>query len=92
MAESLGKAWQEIHHLLEARKSIVDKNFLFRGHHQDYIEKVNHLKAQIEKASVSQKNPNILMRELTLLKRKVLEASAFTLQEVEGMYYVGSKN
>ena len=86
MAESLGTAWQEIHRLLECRKSVVDKNFLFRGHLQDYVEKVNRLKMQVEKASQSLKNPErSLMRDLKLFKRKMLEASAFALQEGEGL-------
>ena len=33
-AESLGCAWQDLHNLLERRRAIVDKNFLFQGHLQ----------------------------------------------------------
>lgn len=34
MAESLGTAWKDLHGLIEQRRSIVDKNFLFQGHLQ----------------------------------------------------------
>ena len=84
MAESLGTAWQEIHFILGGRKAVVDKNFLFKGHLQDYLAKANSLKLQIEKATqYSHKNPNTLMKELAHSKRKMLEASAFSIQEGE---------
>ena len=84
MAESLGTTWQEIHFILGGRKAVMDKNFLFKGHLQDYLAKANSLKLQIEKATqYSHKNPNTLMKELAHSKRKMLEASAFSIQEGE---------
>lgn len=34
MAESLGAAWQDLHGILDQRRAILDKNFLFKGHLQ----------------------------------------------------------
>ena len=85
MAESLGKAWQDLHGLLDQRRAIVDKNFLFRGHLQDFYVKVDQLEAMLAKAKSSWKNPHDLVKEILKQKKKMLEASAFALQEGDAL-------
>ena len=85
MAESLGAAWQDLHELLDQRRAIVDKNFLFRGHLQDFNVKVDQLESMLAKAKSSLKNPNQLIKEVLGQKKKMLEASAFALQEGDAL-------
>ncbi len=34
MAQSLGLAWKDLNELLEHRKQVLERNFLFQGHFQ----------------------------------------------------------
>ena len=85
MAESLGAAWEDLHNFLDQRRAIVDKNFLFRGHLQDFNDKVDELKNMLLKAQSSLKNPNVLVKEILGQKKKMLEASVFALQEGDAL-------
>lgn len=83
MAESLGVAWQDLHRLIEQRRTIIDKNFLFQGHLQDFECKVADLEGMIAKAQNSWKIP--ATKELTRQRKIILEASVFALQEGDSL-------
>eukprot|EP00094_Tigriopus_californicus_P002724 TCALIF_02628-PA protein Name:"Similar to unc-89 Muscle M-line assembly protein unc-89 (Caenorhabditis elegans)" AED:0.08 eAED:0.03 QI:0/0.71/0.12/1/1/0.87/8/85/2824 len=83
MADSLGQAWRDLNGQLEQRKTILDQNYMFQGHFQDYREVTNDL----EHLCINQKIPEdhgsveVAIKALTKGKRTMLESSVYALQE-----------
>ena len=81
MAESLGRAWRDLNVLLEKRRVILEKNYLFQGHWQDFQDKTEDL----ERLCISNSSDS---RSLRQAKRTMLEAAVYTLQEGDSLLLI----
>ena len=80
MAESLGLAWRDLNFQLDQRKLILDQNYLFQGHLQDFMQKADSM-LKICNKSINEKGIKAQILELQKAKRGMLESSVYALQE-----------
>lgn len=83
MADSLGQAWRDLNGQLEQRKTILDQNYMFQGHFQDYREVTNELEhlCNIQKIPDDCEALEASIKALIKAKRTMLESSVYALQE-----------
>ena len=82
MAESLGAAWKDLNKILEERKILLDLNYTFQGHYQNFKNKIEEL---LTLCLLTQKDlalPQEHLKKLGKERRAMLELAVYALQVI----------
>ena len=80
MADSLGQAWRDLNTVLEERKTLLDLNFSFQGHYQNFRTKADELMTLCYLSEKQSSSLQDLSNNLKHQRRGLLEHAVYALQ------------